>query len=134
MKESDSCALEIAVTRNLEAGALSDELRIHAERCTSCTEVIALNPHLRALRGSDRISIPPLGRLLARAEIAALTANHRRFTWLTWSCAIVFSVVLCSLLVATGHPFPLAMTPASAALILGVFTTISWCAAEPISS
>lgn len=129
MNESNECAIEILVKESLEAGALPEALRLHAEGCTSCGEIVELTVHLRALTQCDRIFVPPLGRVLARAEMATLAAKRRLLTGVMWSCAALLAVITCAFVAASGHPFPLPITPASAGLLLAVGTTIAWCSA-----
>jgi hypothetical protein len=119
--------MEVELVEALAEGSISETLRLHVQACSSCGEVAELTSHLRALRQSDAIFVPPLPRVIALAEIARITAGWRSLTRVMYMCVLALVALAGAVVAAGGHPFPLATTPALVAMMLMVIGLIVWC-------
>lgn len=68
-------------------------------------------------RAADRVRVPPMPAIVARAEYARETQKRRRFTAvLTFASGLAVAVTLCLIIFAPGT-FPLPMSPGVVALL-----------------
>ncbi|HEX5069355.1 MAG TPA: hypothetical protein VFV78_04000 [Vicinamibacterales bacterium] len=77
-------------------------------------------------KAADRMRVPPLPAILARAECAREMQNRRRFTAAMWcASALAGAGTLCAIVLAPGG-FPLAMSPSIAVVLAPGLVAALW--------
>lgn len=81
----------------------------------------------REAKAADLVRVPPLAKILARADYARELQRRRRFTALVVCATALTAACTAAVVFLSARPFPLSLSPSIAPLLaLSVLTAI-WC-------
>lgn len=124
--EKQECPNDAAVLRAALSEVWTEPLRAHQLDCESCRLTVRLVTTARTIKERDEFVLPPLERLMARAEYEREKRYRRQFAAMSHLFRALAVLALVPVGVLAPGEFPLSTSETLTPVIVGLVIVVWW--------